>query len=155
EKIRAPIQSFAAQLFRRHVGRSSKHLSRQGEVREVQLGDAEVGDLGVAVIVNQNIAGLNVAMNYALGMGVVERLGDLFHQLQRRLQREFLFARENLVQRLARNVLQHDVGIAVLGVLSDIKNGNNAGMVQASRGLRLVIKPQAKFLFLVRFLARQ
>src|ERR1035438_391753 len=41
----------------------------------------------------------------------------------------------------------------LLGILPDVKNGNNAGVVQTPRGLRLIQEPQAKFLFFFGFLS--
>jgi hypothetical protein len=41
------------------------------------LGDTEVGDLGDSIGADQDVGGLEVAMDHARGMGIGETLGDL------------------------------------------------------------------------------
>jgi hypothetical protein len=49
-----------------------------GEFRQ-----AEVEDLGTAARSNEDIRGLDVAMNYPLAMGGVERIGNLNGDIQK------------------------------------------------------------------------
>ena len=55
EEIGAPIDPTAVQLFRRHEGRRSQNLAVDGQLAEIQFGNAKIGDLGMAVFGKQNI----------------------------------------------------------------------------------------------------
>ena len=46
-----------------------------------QLGDAEIEKLDHAIRIDQNIAGLDVAMRDSLAMGVVDRGADVLEEL--------------------------------------------------------------------------
>ena len=72
----APLH--ARRLLRRHVGRSPHDGARLRQVA-VALdapGQAEVGHVRLAVLVDQDVGRLQVAMEDAALMGVVHRLGD-------------------------------------------------------------------------------
>ncbi len=70
-------------------------------------------------------------------MGVVECESRLGHQLDRLVHGEPLAAPQDLVQGLALHPLHGDVGDALLGVGAGVVDGDDAGMVEASGGLRL------------------
>ncbi len=68
----------AEALFRRHViGRpDNRPRARQpaaGPVAASHAGDAEIHHEGVTLLIDHNIGRLDVAMNHALAMGVVQR----------------------------------------------------------------------------------
>ena len=115
-------------------------------MRQVDLGNAEVGDLGVAFRRQQNVARLDIAVHHALLVGVVERFGELFDQLQGAGQRQYLLARENLVQRFAGDIFENNVGVVMLFILAHIEHGDDAGMDQPAHGLRFVQEAVAELL---------
>ena len=155
EQVGAAVRALATELLRRHIGGRAQNFAGQREVGEVQLGDAEVGDLGVPILRDQNIARLDVAVSHALGVRVIERVGNFQGQLQGLFQRKLLFARKLAVQRFPGNVLQHDIRIAILGFFADIEDGDDARMMQASGGLGFVEKSAAKFCFFLGLLPVQ
>ena len=58
-----------------------------------RLRQAEVGDVRIAVRVDEDVARLEVAMQDAALMGMMDRPGDLDHHLRRRLRVLANFAR--------------------------------------------------------------
>ena len=90
------------------------HLVRAGQ-RDVvrrrvpeQLGEAEVGDLHAAPLVEQDVLGLDVAMDDAFVVGVLQRVADLRHDRQR-LGRRQAARLDELPQVGAVDVLHHEV----------------------------------------------
>jgi len=81
KEIGAPIHGFANQLFGRHVRWGTQQPAGNREVRQVQFGDAEISNLCPAVLRDQDVRRLDVAVDYSLSMGIVERLGDFLHQV--------------------------------------------------------------------------
>ena len=75
EQVGAAIDLLAFQLFRSHIGGSSKRVSVHGEVSEIQLGDAEISDFGTPVRGHKNVSGLYVAVHHPLGVCIVEGFG--------------------------------------------------------------------------------
>ena len=69
--------------------------------------DAEVGDHRLA-LVQQDVLRLDVAVDHALGVGVMQRGGDLPDEAERLIDRELPLAGEPLAQRVARDE-GHDV----------------------------------------------
>jgi serine/threonine protein kinase len=66
EQIGARVHTRPAELFRRHVCRTTQQLSAYRELCQVQLGDAEVRDFGVPPGSHKNVGGLDVAVNHAI-----------------------------------------------------------------------------------------
>ncbi len=65
-------------------------MAREGDVREIEFGDTEIGDLGMAVIGQQDVGRLNVAVYYSLGVRAIQRIRDFFREPECRLQRQFV-----------------------------------------------------------------
>ena len=102
-----------------------------------QLGEAEVEDLDAAVLRDEEVLGLQVAVDDPL----LVRRGEAVRDLQRvvdRLSRRQLPARERRAQRLAFEQLLNDVGRAL--VRADVVDGRDVGVVQDSRGPRLLLE---------------
>ena len=74
-------RDLARGLFRRHVGRSAQHAAGEGHALLPldPLGQAEVGDVGVVLVIQQDIGRLQVAMEDAALVGMVNGIGDLRH----------------------------------------------------------------------------
>ena len=66
-------------LLRGHVGECPHHLSRRGQLG-MDLGqqpsNAEVGEVGVPLHIEQDIGWLDISVDYPLAMGIVQCLGN-------------------------------------------------------------------------------
>ena len=80
--IRAPVEPgwVGGDLFWAHVAQGAEQLAGLGSARGRQkvgggdMGDAEVEHLGLAGLIDQDVAGLEVAMNDPLVVGVLHRV---------------------------------------------------------------------------------
>lgn len=120
--------ALAARLFGTHVHRRASQASVFAEVLLTQ-NQSEVGHIGLADDVEQNVGGFDVAMHQPLAMGVMQRLGDLRHQVSGLCKGEAR-AVHLLGQVAAVDELGHDVTQAVVGA-ADVVNGHDAGMIEA------------------------
>ncbi len=90
KEISAGVEFFAQCLLRRHIGDRTQGASGAGQVffrdrrrgagffwhKGTHLRQAEVEDLGVAAIRDEEIRRLDVAVNNALSVGGIESVGD-------------------------------------------------------------------------------
>ncbi len=160
KKIAARVEFLAANLFGRHVGdgahsgpgagehilriacgvgRSSHRFTyaRAARVRRQQFCQAEIENFRVAAAGDEKVGGLDVAMNDALGVRGVQRVGDFDADVEQ----AFHFQRaavHGVLQRGAVEKFHGDEGFAVF--FADIVDGANAGMVQRGGGLRFALK---------------
>ncbi len=73
---------FAQDLFGREVGGRSEHVAVGGQGGRAQRsGDAEVSEHQRAVRTDQQVARLDVAMDHALLMRALQRVGGLGHEV--------------------------------------------------------------------------
>ena len=106
EQIGARIQLFRAHLLRRHVGDGAHRRARTGQMllvdrcrrrvgrcdsgwtnwRRRHLRQSEIENLGVPALGDENVGGLDVAMNDALGVRGVERVGNLNGQSEQHVR---------------------------------------------------------------------
>ncbi len=115
--------------------------SRAGGVRgpagASDFRQAKIQHLGMTTIGDKNIPGLDVAMNDALGVCRVQRVGDFDGERQQRVQ----FHRtpgDQVLQGHALQIFHGDERLAVF--LANVVNGADVGMVQRGRGLRLPLE---------------
>ena len=101
-----------------------------------RLGDAEVGDDRVAVLVDQDVRRLDVPVNHPAAVRIGERRSDLIEDRADDGQRQRPRPPDHLLQRCATHVA-HDEEVQPLGVPHRIDR-NDVGMVQLSDGDRLV-----------------
>jgi hypothetical protein len=140
----------AAALLGRHVHRRAH--DRRGLGLDLaagvvgQLGDAEVEDLGalaagdLAIGHEEDVLGLEIAVDDASPVGGVERRRDLAQDPQRVLGRQATEALEARVEGLALEELHDDVGAAV-GVVAEVEDLHDAGIGDRGRGPGLVEEP--------------
>ena len=84
---RVELQRIGQDLFGAHVGQRADQLAELGLPRRVGVAvgetrDAEVEDLRLTRLVDQDVARLEVAMDDAALVGVLHGVADLRHQLE-------------------------------------------------------------------------
>ena len=119
----------ARRLLGRHVvGRAEDVAGLTQPILSIQLlGQAEVGDLRLTIGREQDIGGLEVAMNDAVLMGMLHGAGQLFDQRCRLARGEADVFAKPLRQRTAGQKLEREVGIAT--VFAEIVDMHDAGML--------------------------
>ncbi len=103
----------------------------------LDLGQAEVQDLGLAPGGHEDVGGLEVAVDDALGVGRLEGVGDLGPELQQRLEVEGPGS-DPLRQGLALEQLHGDEVLTLVGV--DGVDGADVGVVEGGGGPGLPLK---------------
>src|SRR6516165_10520774 len=91
----------------------------------------------VPALGDEQICGLDVAVNDAFRMRSVKRIGNLDRELQQKIGLKGLTT-DAVLERDAFEVLHDDEGLAVL--LVDFVNGANVRVVQGGGGSRLALK---------------
>ena len=128
----------AHRLLGRHVGRRTERHAGLGHARAAGLlhgeGDAEVGDQGLAVL-QQDVLGLDVAVDDAALVGELEGGGDFLREPQRVVDGKLLLAMEPGPEGLALDEGHHIVEEAV-GV-AGVDQPQDVGMLEAGGGLDL------------------
>ena len=158
KQITARVQFLRPRLFRRHVSHRTQrgtgtgqvfhvlgtgHLARSGDACN-DLGKTEIKDLGVAALGDKNIRRLDVAMNDALCMRGVERIGDFDGQCENLVYFQRT-AGDAMLQRHAIEKFHGNEGFAVLVVnfvdradIGMIQRGGRLGFaLKAAKGLRV------------------
>ena len=146
EQVAARVTAFAAQALRRHVGRRAADFRRPPQRiagRGAAFGDAEIADLGVAPAVGQHdVLGLDVVVQHAAGVRVIQRGSELSDQVDDRRQRRKPLAADLAGKRLARQALHRDVRAAIVG-LADVEDGDDVRVGEVACGARLYEEPAA------------
>ena len=141
-EVGAAVELAAADLLGRQVlGRAHHHVvARQVLAGGVEaLGDAEVGQQHAAVRGDEDVAGLDVAVDEAGVVGGVERRGDARADVDRQLRAQPRLHVEELAQALAVDQL-HDDGLAA-AVLEHVVDGDDVRVGQAGDGDGLAAEP--------------
>ena len=120
---------FAAGLLGTHVGRRAGKAAAVAEVF-IRQRQPEIGDVGTAVGVQQDVRGLDVAVDEALRVSVVQRVGHGDDDADRFVGRQADHPHPSR-QILPRNQLGNDVAVAVVGP-AHVIDRDDRGMVQAS-----------------------
>jgi len=98
-------------------------------------GQAEVGEGGDAVVVEQHVRRLHVAMDDRAGMQRIETLPELRREVDRRVERESPLRSESIAQRATAEVGHHDVPVA------DLEHGHEMTGLACGREPRLAGEP--------------
>src|SRR5205823_946555 len=109
-------------------------------------GDAEVGDLGRALLVDEHVLGLDVPVDDVARVGGTESPSDLDPVGDRLGDRQAAHAADPLLERLTLDVLEHDVRPAL--VLAGVDHADDVGMRELGDGARFA--PEALELIRVR-----
>ncbi len=152
EEVAALVDGLAAGVLGRHVGDGADgHPGRcQGMLlgdRDVDRGQAaavrhhlretEVHHLHLAALGDEDVAGLDVAVEDALAVRGVERVRDVDRDVDDPIDRQRAGA-EDLVQGGAVDQLHHDEAAAVM--LADVVERADVGVVQRRGGARLALE---------------
>ena len=135
----------AAQLLRAGVSRG--HHAKPGggwfrrmgwNIRIEQFRDAEIQQLGRAIGGDQNVAGLEVAMDHLMVVGVSYRLAYFFEKLEALRDRQ-LAVLAIAVNRLAVHVLHDEIWQAIFGGAA-IQQAGDVRVIEIGEDLPLVAK---------------
>ena len=103
-----------------------------------QPGQAEIGQHDPTVFGGEHVARLDVAMNHAVGMGVVETRCDLVEEVR------YAAVVEADVHQVGQgwtfDVLEHQVRHAAL-ILAEVVDGDDVRMAQVGGGARFTAEP--------------
>ena len=95
------------ELFGRHVRRTADHgRAVRGDLEKAR--GPEVGDFQQAAAGHQDVGRPQIAVEDPLAMRVIHRVADLADVVERERHVERPFAREDRLERLARDELHHD-----------------------------------------------
>ena len=136
----------AAGLLGGHVGRRAEDRSRLGQldVAPDPLRQAEVGHIGLALGVEQDVRGLQVPVQHSALVGVMHRASHGADQSGRApacvtnayfpLPTSHQLGKTRAIDQLHRQ-------ITVPIVLADVIDGDDVGMVEVASGLRFILEP--------------
>ena len=109
------VDVVAERLLGGDVVGGAEHAAVGGQALLVEgASDAEVGDLGRAFLVDEDVLGLDVAVDDVAIVRRLERAGDLDRVGDRLVDGQPAHAADAVLERLALDVLEDDVGAAVL-----------------------------------------
>ena len=131
----------ASDLLRRDVVGGAEGLVALGG-RRFLVGDrarkAKVGELHRARLGEHQVLGLHVAVDEALGVRMLQRARDLPRDLQRRALLDALVAVQLVEDRLAVDVLHHEV--VVLAHLADVERADDVGVAELRGRTSLLVE---------------
>ena len=145
-QIGACIDVCALRLLRRDIMHRPQRLTRERILRGRDLRDAEIGDLHAAVLEDHDVVGLNVAVDDAAAVRVLQRLGDLRGKMQRLAPTQLPLLLHILLERDALDELHDDV-VDVVRV-RHIVNAHDIRVRQHRHRLRLRVEAAAELLVL-------
>src|SRR5262245_2228437 len=127
-------------LFGGHVVGGAEQLigTRQRAGVIGRDGDAEIGDAGAAVGLNEDIFGLEVAVDDAAFIEVGERVGDLAEQTASERDVQWLARREEFAERAPLDIF-HDEVVTPVDV-AVAKNGDEVGVFEMADEGGLTLK---------------
>jgi hypothetical protein len=131
--VRASVnRAVAHRLLGTHVGRCAERQAGLGDPlpagRVQRTGHAEVGDPCLA-LAEQDVFGLEVAVDHPVVMRMVEGAGDLMGEIECEVERKLGLAPEQIAEGLA-----PDVGHGVpehAAILARVEDGKDVGVVEA------------------------
>src|SRR5215207_4764350 len=144
--VRRGRDRVALRLFGRQVLSGSHDRARLRHLGRARPRDAEVRDLGVAVLVDDHVVGLEVPVDHPMAVGEAGRLEDLGPDVDHPLLGQRRLRGHDVLERLAREVLHRDVVRAL--VLPAIEDAYHVGVVEARGRLGLAAEALDELLVL-------
>ena len=130
-------------LLGRHVLGRPERVTRLGErLGARELAHAEVEDLGRSFVAQEDVAGLEIAVNNALLVGRTERAADADEDGDRKARRDDVLARELVSEGAAVEALHDDVHRAV-GHLIEVVHARDVRMVDVHLDVGLAAEARA------------
>ncbi len=105
----------------------------------VKLGNAEIQDFGITIIVHENIVRLDIAVNYLVAMCIGESLEKLNDDVNLVVMIQF-HRLHGITQPNTFHIFHDEVGHAVL-IDAPIYHVNDIGMIESGDNKRLVKRP--------------
>ena len=124
------IDALVANLFRRHVEGGAGDPSRPGDRHGGELRDPEIGDLGQAVSIEQDVGRLDVPMDEPFAMSGIESDRHLLDAGHGPRDGKRPASSDQILERRTIHPLHGDEGEAGLGIGVGIKHHDDAGMFQ-------------------------
>ena len=147
-EIRPFVDLASEELFRSHVRRGTDDHTgaRQVGVRGARVRhrggqepcDSEVEDLHEAICPEDHVCRFQVPVHDPPGMCMHERVGDLAHDFEHRVERHLAAADES-GKRIARHIFHDD--IRVVAIDDHIMDGSNVRMIELAQHLRFEQQP--------------
>ncbi len=124
EEVAPPVDLAPAHLLRGHVGGGAEHHPGRGHGSRGDAGDPEIRDLGGPLFVDEEVGGLDVAVDDPDLVGVAEALEHLMHDGDPGREGQGRTVAQGLEQVAALEELHHDVGRPV-GVIAEVEDGHH------------------------------
>ena len=144
--VGAPVDRFAADLLGRQVVERPDEPPGVGGVPAELLGDPEVGQVGVIVLVEQHVGGLHVTVHERPPVSGVEGAGHLGQDAKRPLRAQLALAVEHAPQVVALDEAHRQVELPV--VLPGLVDRDHVRMVERCGEPRLAQEAGAEALVL-------
>ena len=126
------IDALAADLLRRHVVERTHHHVAAGQLGGDEAGETEIENLDHAVIGDEDVGGLDVAVDDAVDVRVVEPFADIDRDVQLAAHAQLLRAGHALLQILPLEELHREVGLTL--VLAEVVDGDDVAVRQLTGG---------------------
>jgi hypothetical protein len=146
ENVRALIDVGAAHcLLRRHVERRADSRADRGQLGahvDLQLDRAEVEHTHVVSLgcaTEKDVVRLEIAVNDAERVGVLERQGNLAHDPHDACRSQHLSVTQNLAELLALQIL-HREEVGAIGRVAEFQHFDDVGMLQLERAFELTLE---------------
>ena len=137
EEVGPDVGGPSEETFRGHIIRRA-HCPQPvgiGQFERVEAGHAEIGDFDRSGRGTKDIGGLDVAVDHALGMGVIQRQQDLRHDFPNLPDGDERAGLDHVLKRAGVDVFHHDIGTPLL--LHEVEHGDDIRVQAARRRLRL------------------
>ena len=145
--VRAPVELFAQQLFRRHIHGGAEHEACLGQIIGAVVGDglsdAEVEDFNVIAVAalagDHDVVGLEVAVDDAERVGGSQRLSNLISNVDNTINRQHAMVGDDARKRSSVDVFHRQKEQAVFGD-AEIINRHGVRVIDATGHLRFALE---------------